>query len=1429
MSKPLQDPNATNAETVDLTRSQLLLYVGQQLAPDVPLYNMALAFTIRGPLDLDRFQVAWQTAFDQTDALRTVFTEESGTARQKVLPAVTRDVAVQDFSSEPAPEKAAEDWLRRRSRKRFVMGEPMFDTVLLRIAPDETIWFLNQHHLITDAWATALLFRRVGALYRDSPGARSGEPAPDPPQYADYIRFERAQREGEAHRRNSDYWRSKLAGAPEPPRLYHKPRRQESTPSTRVTRRLGATLSTRIRHAASLPELRSFTPHLSLYNFFTALLFAYLNRVSRQSHLAIGTPAHNRPSRKFKETAGVFIELFPLHANIDGDETFASLIRKTQSETADFLRHATPGASDPAYNRCFNVVLNYINATFGDFAGMPTASEWIHAGHCDVGHHLRLQVHDFDATGQFDLHFDFNDGVFQPEERTLAIDHFLALLDGCLANPERPLRSLPLIGSSERFVSIEQFNAPSPAPLPDRSIVDLFESVASENADRVAIEAGDQRLTYAELDRRANIVAARLAERHRGSLEGCPVGFCMRRGPELVAAMLGILKAGGSFVPLDIRNPARRHRQIAEDAPLSTILTTRESLPALSGIPGSVETVTIDEWIAAPAPDPAPPGRDSLRLDSLAYILYTSGSTGIPKGVAITHAGLADYITWAARSYVRGDTLRFPFFTSPGFDLTLTSLFLPLVTGGTLIVYPDNDRPVDTAVLDVLAENRVDAIKLTPSHLQMALKAGFPADCKIKRMIVGGEDFKTGLARATQERVGESLEIYNEYGPTEAVVGCMIHQFESRRDTGASVPIGKPADHVEIYVLDDDLQPVPRGVPGELCIARHGLADGYHGAAAATQNHRFVPHPFRDGAMLYRTGDLARFHNPSSLEFLGRIDRQLKLSGFRVEPAEVERALESHPAIEAAVVTVRKPVEPATTATTGTGTGPDIGRAERRCVRCGIPSNYPGIRFDRDGVCHICAEYSAIEPAARAYFKSMPELEQIFAESRRNHPEAKYDCMALLSGGKDSTYALYRLIGLGLRVHAFTLDNGYLSPEAKANVRRVVDSLGIEHEFGSTPEMAAIFRDSLSRFSNVCNGCFKTVYTLGMNRARSLGIPIIVTGLSRGQFFETRLTADLFRDNRFSADQMDEAVHAARIAYHQADDAVSRLLDTGSFRDGSVFQDVRVIDFYRYCDVSVGELLRFLEEHAPWIRPSDTGRSTNCLINDVGIYIHKKERGYHNYALPYSWDVRMGHKTRDQAIHELEDEIDIPGVRRILAEIGYDENRLSRENEAATLVGYYQSRTAIPHETLRAHLGDHVPGAWIPSHFVRLDEIPLTSSGKLDHAALPEPGAAVESTGTRSAPAGPVEERIAEIWKDVLRIATCDAESSFFVHGGASLQAMDAMVRICEAFGVQLPLQSLFQAPTIRQLAALVEAAVRAEIEAMDDTDVERALEGSEP
>jgi amino acid adenylation domain-containing protein len=1391
-----------------LSWSQIPIWIGQSFHPASPLYNMAFAFVLEARVDTGAFRTAWRTVVAGSDALRTSVDARGAIGVRRLRPSAS-ETELLDFSERASPEDAFRAWARDRCARVLPLDGLLVDSVLVRLAEHRCGWYLNQHHLVTDATSTVLLFRKVAAEYAAATTpAGSTDAIPSLEPYYATARSIESFPNPTLRNEASRHWAQRLRLDRLTP-FYGRVARPASTASERLTIALDEPASRRLKSIVEEPGFLSFTPDISTFALFATALAAWLHRVGGRHELGFDAPAHNRPTAASKRSLGLFIEMFPFCVEVTAGDSFRELARKCLAETQLFLRLALPGTNAPSGAAASNVVLNFFSGTFGGFAGVPVSSEWIHSGESDSVHALRLQVHDYDASGRYTLHFDFNEQVFPSALRRRAIAHFERLFSALLEDPDQPISGVDLLTDDEREELLVRYNATAMPPLPVRPVSELVKEQAARTPDRVALRHGPEELTFGELIRDVRTAAAQLVR--IGVQPGEPVAVLMKRSIDAVVAILAVLEARAAYVPLDAAYPHERIRHIVEDCGATRLIVRDHLTPALAS--KGCTSITLEDLLRADGPVVS---LDPPRPDDLAYIIYTSGSTGAPKGVLVEHRGLSDYLEWASRQYVRGDALVFPLFTSLAFDLTVTSLYLPLMTGGTLVVYEESEGHADAALMNVIGENAIDFVKLTPSHLSL-LKHIDLSSSRIRRIVVGGEDFRTQLAATIVAQFPHPVEMYNEYGPTEAVVGCMVHRYDSALDTALSVPIGRPADHVQLFVLNEAMVPVPAGVAGELCISRYGLARGYRGQTGAGGGG-FVAHPFREGERLYRTGDLARFNDSGTLDYLGRIDRQLKVSGMRVEPAEIETILLGHDAVQECVVMAHVREISA--------------RSEGRdgvvyCERCGLPSNFPDAVFDVDGVCHVCRSFETIKDRARAYFRGMDDLRALFVESAARRG-ASHDCMVLLSGGKDSTYALCRLVEMGLRVYAFSFDNGYISEQAKENIRRVVAALAVDHEFATAPAMDAIFRDSLTRFSNVCNGCFKTIYTLSMNRAHELGIPIIVTGLSRGQFFETRLTADLFRDDRCSPEQVDAAVLAARKAYHRLDDQVSRSLDVRIFQDDRVFEEVRFVDFYRYCDAGLDEILSYLKRTVPWMRPSDTGRSTNCLINEVGIYIHTKERGYHNYALPYSWDVRLAHKTRHEALDELRDELDVPRVRRILSDIGYDEDRLTGDAAQVTLAAYYVGSPDASEADLRRHLARSLPSALIPQRFIRVEAIPLTPNGKIDEVALR--GAAGSASPSVAldvvAPEGAVEERIAAIWEDVLRTGRVGTHTSFFELGGTSLGAMEVALRICNEFDVDLPLQTVFTCPTVAQLAQAVEDLILQEVEALSDEEAERLAGG---
>lgn len=967
-------------------------------------------------------------------------------------------------------------------------------------------------------------------------------------------------------------------------------------------------------------------------------------------------------------------------------------------------------------------------------------------------------------------------------------------------------RSSLLTEGEHQSLVIEYNNTKSSYPA-DKTIIDLFEAQVARTPEDQAISLAAQRLTYRELNERANQMAARLRTLGVGP-DGLVVLY-MEHSIEVVCAILGILKTGAAYVPADPASPKERLAFLLQDVaegPQKTlpVLVTQSRL--LSSLPSKfARLVTLDADFAAIAGYPSSSQRSPVFPNSLAYVIYTSGSTGKPKGTMIEHRSLVNYICWACDQYCRGERLAWPLFSSLAFDLTVTSIFTPLVSGGHIVVYRGDPALPGMTIFQVIDQGIVDIVKLTPAHLAMIKDAQLGAT-KIRKLIVGGEDFKTELARDITQSFGRPVEIYNEYGPTEATVGCMIHRYDKDKDVDLSVPIGIPAANTGIYILDEQLSPAPTGVIAEMYVAGDGLARGYFHRPQLTAE-KFItiedPRLNRPGAptaalepatlRLYKTGDLARWNADGHMEFLGRADHQVKIGGARVELGEIEARLLEHPDIRECVVDVVKP--------------PAIRTSKnlQYCTRCGLASNLPGTSYDAEGVCNHCRSYDSYATQAEAYFKTPDELKAIVRDMKRART-GDYDCLVLLSGGKDSTYMLYQLCNLGVDPLVFTLDNGFISEEAKANIRRVVDSLGLELVIGGTPHMKEIFADSLNRFANVCNGCFKTIYTLATNLAHEKGIRYIVTGLSRGQFFETRLTEDLFKREDFDAAKLDDLVLQARTAYHRRQDAVSCYLDVDIFRDDQVFQDIQFVDFYRYCSVPLAEMQAFLKKNTPWLRPRDTGRSTNCLINDVGIYVHKRQRGFHNYALPYSWDVRLGQKTREEAMAELDDELDEGRIQQIMAQIGYSEPAKRDEPSDNRLVAYYASNKPLTVAELRAHLAKWLPDYMQPAYFIQLDKFPLTSNGKVDRHAL----AAFSSEKAQPAqdfvaPRTETEKALANIWAELLNVPRVGIDDDFFDLGGQSLTAIKAVSGVRDMFGVEISLRNLFEHPTVVGLAEVID------------------------
>lgn len=909
-------------------------------------------------------------------------------------------------------------------------------------------------------------------------------------------------------------------------------------------------------------------------------------------------------------------------------------------------------------------------------------------------------------------------------------------------------------------------------------LVEMFAAAVRATPARVAVSARDGELTYAELDGRANAVAAELTA--AGLARGSVVAVLTGRTTALVVAVLGVLRAGCAYLPVDPAQPGERCADLVRRAGCTVVLTTEELAEQAAR---RADTAALTPVVLGATELDQPPATPRA-ADDLAYVLPTSGSTGTPKGVQVEDRNVAALVAALHERVLAplGQGLRIAMVAPYVFDASVQQLFTALLLGHTLVVVPERVRADGPALRRFWARERIDVSDGTPAHLRMVAEARAAEPIGVRGFLIGGDVLGGELARRFLQQCAPGTTITNVYGVAECAVDSLAGTVDPQagHDT---VPIGHPLPGTLVRLLDDELRPVPDGEVGEIHIGGAGVGRGYLGddELTASRFRRDV-----DGTRWYRTGDLARRLPDGQLSYLGRADRQFKLRGFRIEPGEIEGALRRYAARPAA-------------------------RTGEPCTRCLLTSAYPGVTV-ADGVCSVCREYDGYRDEVARYFGDEAELvRRVRAHSTR--AESGYDVLLLFSGGKDSTYALYRLLDLGFRVLAFTFDNDYISPTAFENIRRITGNAGVDLEIGRTPVMDEVFAESLRTDSTVCTGCFRGLTAMSTRLAQERGIGVVVTGLSRGQIFETklhRLVAAGIRD----PEEIDRRLVVHRKLYHARRDKTAELLDI-TVADRTL-DDVLFLDYFRYDPVTTEQVRAFLAERDElWSSPTDTGLcSTNCRINEVGIYVHSAERGYHNYAAPLSWDCRLGVLDRAQGLRELVEVAPRGHVVDTLRRLGYVPSTAGLITDAVAVLdhsgpepricAYYVTSGEVAEDDLRAQLESELPDYMVPACLVALPTLPTTDTGKIDLAALPAPERA---GGSGDAPREGTEERIAALWREVLGRDVARTED-FFRLGGDSLTATIVAGLIASELGVTVPTAELFAVPTVEHTAALVDRAL---------------------
>ena len=879
-------------ERSNLSARQLLIYTGQRLHTDKVLYDAVYAVQWPG-LNPELFAAAWRALVEGCDALRTVVEERLGIPYQRVLPTGPEDIECADLRGAPDMGQAVNAWIAERLRQPIVLAEQAFDAVLIRTGEHRYVWFLNIHHIIADAAAVEILIDELYKLYRAGPGAR-----PHLLRFSDHIATEQAHRHSDEYRAAVEYWQRRLGVGVEAPDLYGV--QPKTVRQTRVVLRLDAALSANIVTVARSLHDQTTSPHAASANLFTALLSIYLRRVGAGQRIGVGLAYHNRRTERDRNTIGLFMEILPLIMELRADDSLADVVSRVRQHVYEALRHRSYSVPNPVRAPAYVALLNYMRPLRA--APAPLEVHRIHPGY--GAHAVSLSVvppseNDVGGIMGYELWFDINDDVASADSAQRAAGHFLTLLKSALAEPYRSLATLRLIPEQE----LQALRRLSAGPTLDCAgpggCLAPFEAQVVRTPAAVAVRYDGGTMSYADLEHRANLLALRL--RSLGARRGRFIGIHLERSPEMLIAVLATLKSGAAYVPLDPAYPAARLREMLNDAaPLAILTRTRETmlLP-----PHAAHILRMDQLNFANGSTPRAL-RYEITDSDIAYLMYTSGSRGTPKGVLVTHGGVRNYLAWRASYFPLTPDDRCLQKSSLSFDDSVWEILEPLSVGACVVLARPRFEYDSAYLVRLMAEQCITAACFVPSLLRAVTEEpGAEACHMLRRLTTGGETLPIALQRRVHERF-PAAALYNGYGTTETTIASSFWRCIDEPQA-ITVPIGLPIANTEIHLLDATLEPVPLGVPAEICIGGAGLAQGYLNRAALTAE-RFIEHPLAGttgiGQRLYRTGDLGRLRADGVLEFFSRIDDQVKVRGVRIELGDIEAALMDHPAVSAAAV-----------------------------------------------------------------------------------------------------------------------------------------------------------------------------------------------------------------------------------------------------------------------------------------------------------------------------------------------------------------------------------------------------------------------------------------------------------------------------------------------------------------------------------------------
>ncbi|MDZ7335182.1 MAG: amino acid adenylation domain-containing protein [candidate division KSB1 bacterium] len=910
VDKPENDQPVDQIREHPLSQGQKALWFQYQVNPE-SIYNMVYAVRIRSEIDLSRMRDAFQHLVDRHEVLRATFAVRDGEPIQQIHPRMEVFFKIEDVSL--LDEEAIQHRMESEAKQPFDFEHgPLMKVWVFSRSPQDHFMLFVSHHIITDLWSQTILLYELSQIYSRVDGEI--ELAPLKHQFKDFVAEEAKYLSEAQAEKDLAYWQQKLAG--DLPNLdlpldYPRPAVQTFKGKS-VSARLDPELVQKLKR---LGEHYGATTFMILLTAYDILLHRYTN----QEDIIVGSPTTGRTKSEFANVIGYFVNPVAFRSAVHDQQTVVDLLNQVKTTVVEGLLHQDypfplivekiHPHRDPSRTPVFQTMLVLEKAHLSEIQDLSSfalgeAGEQMNLGGLPLESvTLEQNVAPFDLTLMatespkgMAVSFTYNIDLFQEQTVSRMLNNLIVVLERMTSRPEACITDVALPEQSELTMILEKFNETDREFPANYCIHELFEAKVAENPEALAVVFDKEKLTYGELNARANHLA-----HHLQSLGVKPetiVAICVDRSIDLLVAMLGVLKAGGAYLPLDPIYPLDRLRLMIEDSGAKCLII-QKSLD-LNIAPEGVQVIHIDsDWSEIAEKSGEDPISGAIP-ENLAYMIYTSGSTGKPKGTLVQHRSLCNFATAHVRALGVDATSRWLQFASCSFDASVSEIFTAFMAGGSLVLAKRETILATPSLIQLINDQQINVAILPPSLLAILPPESVPG---LKVLISAGENLPPEIV--TRWMVGRKF--FNGYGPTEATVGPTIYQVEQLPENTTTIPIGRPLDNIKVYVLDQYLNPVPMGVSGELHLGGVCLARGYHLRPDLTAE-KFIPDPFSSepGARLYKTGDLARFRSDGNLEFLGRVDFQVKIRGFRIELEEIESRLMKHPAIESAVVVAKK-------------------------------------------------------------------------------------------------------------------------------------------------------------------------------------------------------------------------------------------------------------------------------------------------------------------------------------------------------------------------------------------------------------------------------------------------------------------------------------------------------------------------------------------